>query len=265
MNFASLDEMLQDFQPISLEEMKSVKLMNRIDSKYLVPFCQLPEILSHLSSNYYAQARDGKKFAHYQTLYYDTPDIQMYVAHQDGKLNRQKLRARIYCETQDCFCEIKNKNNKKRTKKKRVEIPVAAFGNMLKNVDAHDFVAEKLHYPVDSLLANVENNFDRITLVNREKTERLTIDTHIKFYNHLTGISAQIPELVIIELKQDGNYPSFFKALLFDMRIRAKRISKYCLGTMLTVPEVKMNRFKKKLRYIEKITKTEDYVIASCR
>lgn len=254
---AELDELLQDFQPISLEEMKSVKLMNRVDSKYLVALWQLPEILSRLSANYFAQARDGKKFARYQTLYYDTPDVQMYLAHQDGKLTRQKLRARIYCETQDCFCEIKNKSNKKRPKKKRVEIPVLMYGNMLENPDAQAFVAEKLRYPVGSLVPTVENDFERITLVNREKTERLTIDTHIKFYNHLTQLSSEIPDLVIVELKQDGNYPSYFKQVLSQMRIRSRRMSKYCLGTILTFPGVKMNRFKKKLRYIDKITKNE--------
>jgi hypothetical protein len=54
-------------------------------------------------------------------------------------------------------------------------------------------------------------------------------------------------------LKQDGNIPSYFKQVLLDMRIHPYRISKYCLGTMLTNPDVKMNRFKKKLRYIDKL------------
>ncbi|MCQ2264129.1 MAG: VTC domain-containing protein [Bacteroidales bacterium] len=248
-----LDDLLQDFQTISLEEMKSVKLMNRVDSKYLVTLSQLPEILSQLKSDYLAQARNGKKYAHYQTLYYDTPDVQMYVAHQDGKLTRQKLRARIYCETQECFCEIKNKNNKKRTKKKRTQLPIEAYDNMLTNETARAFVTDKLHYHVENLMPQVENSFDRITLVNNQRTERLTIDSHIAFHNRVTGISNSIPELVIIELKQDGNCPSFFKKLLENMRIRPKRVSKYCLGTVLTRPDAKMNRYKRKLRYINRL------------
>lgn len=44
-----------------------------------------------------------------------------------------------------------------------------------------------------------------MTLVNRDKTERLTIDTNIRFRNLHTGREQSLPDLVIIELKQDGN------------------------------------------------------------
>ena len=196
----------------------------------------------------------GKRIAHYNTLYYDTPDAQMYVAHHDRKLTRQKLRARIYCDTGAAFCEIKNKNNKKRTKKKRIPIEVSQFGDMLAYTEARTFVTEKLHYEVSSLIPQVENEFDRITLVNKGRTERLTIDSDIRFINRHTGLSAAVPDLVIIELKQDGNIPSFFKRVLLALRIKPKRISKYCLGTVLTNPEIKANRFKRKLRYINKLS-----------
>lgn len=177
----------------------------------------------------------------------------MYHVHHAGKLNRQKLRARIYCETQTAFCEIKTKNNKKRTKKKRIEISLDDFSNMLVKPEVNDFVSKKLRYNILDLFPQVENEFDRITLVNMGKSERLTIDTNICFRNRYTHNTAEIPHLVIIELKQDGNIPSFFKSVLLEMRIHPYRISKYCLGTMLTNPGVKMNRFKKKLRYIDKL------------
>ena len=248
-----LADILQKFSPISLEEMKAVKLMNRIDTKYLVSCDRLPEILSQLTGHFYVQELAGRRVAHYHTLYYDTPDVQMYHVHHAGKLNRQKLRARIYCETDTAFCEIKTKNNKKRTKKKRVELELNDFGNMLQNPEIHEFVSKKLWYDPALLVPQVENEFDRITLVNMGKTERLTIDMNIHFRNRYTHNDAEVPHLVIIELKQDGNIPSYFKKVLLDMRTHPYRISKYCLGTMLTNPSVKMNRFKKKLRYIEKL------------
>lgn len=248
-----LSDILLSFPPISLEEMKAVKLMNRIDTKYLVDRERLPEILSRLTGHFYVQELAGRRVAHYHTLYYDTPDVQMYHVHHAGKLNRQKLRARIYCETDTAFCEIKTKNNKKRTKKKRVELDLSDFGNMLQNPEIHEFVSKKLWYDPALLVPQVENEFDRITLVNVGKTERLTIDMNIHFRNRYTYNDAEVPHLVIIELKQDGNIPSFFKSVLQEMRIHPYRVSKYCLGTMLTNPSVKMNRFKKKLRYIEKL------------
>ncbi len=59
---------------------------------------------------------------------------------------------------------------------------------------------------------------------------------------------------MIIELKQDGKVASKLKDFLAESRIPAIGISKYCLGTILTDPFVKSNRFKPKLRYIQKIT-----------
>ena len=56
-----------------------------------------------------------------------------------------------------------------------------------------------------------------------------------------------------MELKQDGRAHSLLKDVLFDMRIRPFKVSKYCIGTCMTRPEVKQNRFKKKLRRIEKL------------
>ena len=250
----SIPDILANFSPITLEEMSAVKLMNRIDTKYLVCLKRLPDILELLQSDYLVQVNAGKRIAHYNTLYYDTPDAKMYVAHHDQKLTRQKLRARIYCDTGNAFCEIKNKNNKKRTKKKRIPIDVSQFGDMLSYDEARTFVIEKLRYEVSSLIPHVENEFDRITLVNPNKTERLTFDSNIRFVNRHTGVAATVPDLVIIELKQDGHVPSFAKDVLREMRIKPKRISKYCLGTVLTNPTVKSNRFKRKIRYINKLS-----------
>lgn len=261
----SLIEQLHHFKPISLEQMQSVKLMNRIDTKFLASIEQLDDMLNRLKSNYYVQLTAQQPLAHYRTLYYDTPDAAMYLAHHDRKLTRQKLRARIYCNTLDAFCEIKNKNNKLRTKKKRVPLPISDFDKMLENSEIRDFVAPKLNYDPRNLSPHVENEFDRITLVNYDKTERLTIDSRISFRNHRTGKSASLPQLVVIELKQDGNVPSFFKRVIRDLRIKPKRISKYCLGTTLTNPDIKQNRFKQKLRYIRKLVGNDFGLVASDR
>ena len=56
------------------------------------------------------------------TLYFDTPDRQMYAEHQRGRKNRQKIRVRRYESSGVSFLEVKRKNNKGRTDKKRMEI-----------------------------------------------------------------------------------------------------------------------------------------------
>ena len=89
--------------------------------------------------------------------------------------------------------------------------------------------------------------------MNYEKTERLTIDCNLRFENLRNGHTASMEPLVVMELKQDGRAKSLLKDVLFDMRIRPFKVSKYCIGTCLTRPEVKQNRFKKKLRRMEKL------------
>jgi hypothetical protein len=60
-----------------------------------------------------------------------------------------------------------------------------------------------------------------------------------------------------MELKQDGRAKSLLKDVLFELRIKPFKVSKYCIGTCLTRPEVKQNRFKKKLRRLEKMRNAE--------
>ena len=60
----NIENILQEFEPISLSEMESVKLMNRIDTKYAVPLSMLPSILESAKPDYYAQEIDEIGRAH---------------------------------------------------------------------------------------------------------------------------------------------------------------------------------------------------------
>lgn len=248
-----LTPILQKMSPISLDEMQTVKLMNRIDSKYLLNKEQVELLLQRAEPYFYAQTIENQKIAPYKTLYFDTEDVAMYTMHHNRKLNRQKLRTRCYRSTQTTFCEIKNKLNTGRTKKLRVPIRPDQFNCVFDDPNVVDFIRQNLHFDIETLKPHVENEFLRVTLVNREKTERITIDGDIHFVNHHTGLKADISELVIIEVKQDGHQASPFKKLLQELDIKPKRISKYCLGTLLTNPQAKHNRFKSKIRYINKL------------
>lgn len=237
--------------PITLDEMKDVKLMNRVDTKFLVTSNELIAILKGIRDHYYAQEVEGNRLSPYSTVYYDTPDLKMYTIHHDRHLVRDKVRVRTYVDSQLTFCEVKHKNNKGRTKKKRIEVKPGT--DVTKDPEAVSFLTEKQPYPVESLSPNLETAFDRFTLVNFEKTERLTIDCNLHFNNFVSGAKASMDPLVIMELKQDGRARSLLKEVLFDLRIKPYKISKYCIGTAMTRPEVKQNRFKKKIRRINKL------------
>ena len=249
-----MDEILDivnGMKPITLDEMSGVKLMNRIDTKYLVTKRQLRDILLGLRDSYFAQEVEGNRLSPYYTVYYDTPDLRMYMIHHDRHLVRDKVRVRTYVDSNLTFCEVKHKSNKGRTKKKR--IAVEPLPNIIDNPEAAAFLAERQPYDVKTLSPHIVTIFDRFTLVNYDKTERLTIDCNLHFENLRNGASASVAPLAVIELKQDGRAKSLFKDVLFDLRIHPFKVSKYCIGTCMTNPELKQNRFKKKLRVIEKL------------
>lgn len=251
-----LNPILELMKPISLEEMKAVQLMNRVDTKYITTIKDLPILFEKLKEDYYAQNIMDHTIAPYKTLYYDTEDVKMYTAHHNRKLCRQKIRIRSYRQSETTFCEIKNKNNKRKTNKMRILIPSNNFYDSLTLPVVIDFLQNNLLIDNKLLIPQVENSFSRITLVNKEKTERITIDSGIKFKNHYTNNTFDISDLVVIELKQEGFAPSLLRSTLQDMRIIPQKISKYCIGTILTNPEAKYNRFKKKRHYIEKLLST---------
>jgi len=244
---------LNNFCPIDLSEMSAIKLMNRIDTKYLTNVRFIPELLEKATASYRAQVIENNPVALYRTLYYDTADMEMYVMHHNRKLQRQKVRTRTYLSSADLsFLEIKNKTNKGRTKKKRIEISPENFFDFRLDQNAVAFLHSHSAYNSGVLLPQLANQFERITLVNNDKTERLTIDYNLCFENKTTGKSIALPDIAIIELKQDGLCHSQFKDFLLEARIKPKSISKYCLGTILTNENVKKNRFKRKLVFLDK-------------
>ena len=240
---------------ITLDEMSSIKLMNRVDTKYVMHEQQLEELLQMAIEEYSVQIIGDVRACRYNTLYYDTADYDMYTRHHNQQLTRQKIRTRCYEESGQYFIEVKNKTNKGRTKKKRITIPASAFADVTSNAAAEAFLREKAAYAPKEIEPALTTTFDRITLVNNAHTERLTIDANLRFGNLRKASEGVMKGLVIVELKQDGMYFSPMKEILQRLRIKPFKVSKYCLGTVLTEADVKQNRFKRKVRMIEKMLK----------
>lgn len=244
---------LERFDPISLDEMSSIRLMNRIDSKYLANEDQLSQLLEMAQEDYMIQSIDGIRQSEYRTTYLDDKDNIMYLNHHNGRLTRQKVRIRTYVDTNDYFFEVKLKNNHGRTKKKRIHLTDA---DSYIQDGAADFLAEHTMLPLtlSDLAPKLSNHFKRITLVNKAKTERLTIDRELSFHNEESGIDRNMDRLVVIEVKRDGNTYSPIQELLREVRIFPSGFSKYCIGMALTTPGIKRNMFNERIRKIEKLT-----------
>lgn len=238
---------------ITLDEMSGIRLMNRVDTKYVLTDDESIRLMEMAAERGYSvQIIDGIRACRYDTLYYDTDEREMYLRHHNRMLTRQKIRTRQYIESGITFLEIKNKTNTGRTRKKRMEIDRMSFGGFDSDSAAAAFCLSKSDYAAEELTPALSTRFNRITLVNPARSERLTIDTDLRFGNPRETTEARIDGLVIVELKQDASQPSPMKEMMNIMRIKPLSVSKYCIGTVLTAPEVKSNRFKQKLRRIDK-------------
>ncbi len=246
-----IKNILQNFEPISLEDMDRVKLLNRVDTKFVFQFNLLPSILNDVKEFYYVLEINNIRTNSYKTLYYDTPNYDCYFQHHNGKLNRTKIRFRKYIESGLNFLEIKLKTNKDRTDKKRIKVE-----------DIETILSEnsKQFIQNNSLLKDAElhpalwNTFTRITLVNKTENERLTIDLNLAFKNFNTNNETATPHIVIAELKQGkANVNSDFIKAIKKYHIRTMGMSKYCIGTALLNKELKSNNFKERILKINKL------------
>ncbi len=246
-----LQQVIDSFRSVSLEEMGKVKLMNRVDTKFVTTIDRLERLLELAQGSYAIQKIEGRQVMPYTTLYYDTDDCHMFSEHHRGRKNRQKIRVRRYECSGVSFLEVKRKNNKGRTDKKRMQVQ-----DRMPDLDFYTyrtFLLQKSRYGARRLLPQLSNAFNRITLVNNAMTERLTIDINLRFHNEQTGVNTDMGPLVIIEVKRDGQTYSPVLDMLKRLRIHQSGFSKYCIGMALTNPQLKHNRLNERLRYVSKL------------
>lgn len=248
---------LNGFQPHGLNDLNKANLMSRVDTKYVFHISQLPTLLAAVDEDYSVLEIDGRRMSRYSSLYYDTTNLLFYSMHQRGCSNRHKVRVRHYVDSQEKFLEVKFKNNKGRTIKKRREIGMdEAVGSQA----SREFMAE-LGVPHHcDLVTSQESNYSRIALASEERGERVTIDVNLHsrlLFEGEENVYAQ-PDIVIAEVKQNrvSRWTPITKVIR-ELGIRKSRYSKYCMGMVLTTPndkEVKKNRFKKIVRRVSTIS-----------
>ncbi|MBI9054344.1 MAG: polyphosphate polymerase domain-containing protein [Bacteroidales bacterium] len=244
-----LEKTLQNFDPISLKQLSDYKLLNRIDTKYICNINSLPLILNNSHKDFRIQQINNDRIFNYESLYFDTPDLKTFFDHHQGKRLRYKIRFRKYVDTGNAFLEIKKKKNYIRTDKKRTELEFAPIIS-----DEHlDFLKEHIQVPEAGFHPSIWTIFNRITLAGRDHLERITIDTNISFKDE-NSKTINLPNMAIVEVKRNRTGDiSPFTQILKDLRIRPFGISKYVLGNVLLSPDIKHNRFHKKVVTVNKI------------
>ena len=240
---------LAGFERVGLDDLGDAGLMRREDTKYLLDSRVLPELLRGLERSYRLLEVAGLVEHEYRTLYYDTRAYDLFAAHHRGVLDRVKVRERKYVSTDTLFLEVKHKDKKGVTRKTRST--AARWDDDLD--PAVTGVAGT--YPTDPggrLYPVMWNAYQRLTLVAIDRPERVTIDTGLWFSS--SGGSVGLGGLSVTEVKQPRiDRASLMMTRLRELGVRPGGFSKYCMGVSLLVPGVKHNRFKPRLRRIDRL------------
>lgn len=238
-------------EPLAFEALGSDTLLDRIDTKYLVPASQVPEILSEALGEYRILTYGGQSVSRYQTRYYDTADFQAYRDHRIGRAPRAKVRVRSYLDSDLSFLEVKWKTHRGRTTKVRERYSgdwcsaVAAFrsGPLAKYAEG---------IPWDRLQVAATITYDRVTLMHRAGSERVTIDLNLNFQNGDQEISHS--GMAIIEVKQGWMNRGGISAVLRRRGIREASMSKYCLCIAQLFPDrVKTNEYRRLISIVRQL------------
>ena len=244
-------------KPIGLDDIEGVELMNRLDQKFLIHRNWIPSLLMQCREDYCMLEVSGQRISSYQNQFLETPEQKCFNDHTRGRKDRYKARIRRYGSTGVTFLEIKHKTVHGRTIKERLTREEGnAIGEPLTAIE-QTFLQSHLPYSGVALTPMI-CEFERCTLVSKERGERVTIDSSIAF--HHENQRADLGDLTVLEIKQEriNRFSPIHNALKTfagapPPLARPTRMSKYIMGRLLLNPALKARLYKSTLRGIQRI------------
>jgi hypothetical protein len=208
---------------LSLAELDgSVPVRIRQDRKHLLAVERLDELLEALAASHRALEIAGRRAFAYDSVYFDTEDLQTVRAHVQRRRRRFKARSRLYVDSDLCAFEVKLKGPRGETVKHRAPCPSAEHGAL--GGGAAELLAAHVG-PVPPLLPVLRTRYTRITLAAGD--ERVTIDLGLSY-----GDAWLRPGWAIVETKSERG-AGLADRCLRRLGSRPLSMSKYVLGAGL--------------------------------
>ena len=232
-------------RPIGLADLNNIaELQTRNDRKYVVPLPLVEKVIT--AADFRVLTIDGLRTFRYESVYFDTPDLVSYRAAAHRRRRRFKVRTRSYVDSGDCVLEVKTRERRGLTVKHRLPYEIAARDKLLPEaiefVDGFDSVA-----PVSRRLnPSLTTRYRRTTLLDSATSSRITIDTGFEGVSP-DGFTVALPDYAVVETKTD-RHPCQFDRLLWGLRCRPTKISKYCTGMAALNPSLPANKWNRVLR-----------------
>ena len=125
------------FTPISLQALNAkAAMLERLDNKYVVQAPALQAAIPELMQHFDILDIDGTRAFTYETCYFDDEALHSYFDHHQGR-RRCKIRVRRYNDAQLCFVEVKLKDRRGQTIKKRMRYALDKYGTLDDAACAH--------------------------------------------------------------------------------------------------------------------------------
>jgi hypothetical protein len=232
-------------RPVGLEELNTAAaLQTRMDRKYVVGAGLAARVIEGFEAEVRVLEMLGRRSFTYDSVYFDTPDLDSYMLAAHGRRRRYKIRTRTYVDSGISFLEVKTEGARAATVKERIPYNLS---------DSHRLTAEGLAYINETLASSIgsmpsgvlkpviETRYRRITLYLPESQSRATIDLGVA-WRRPGGRPHELDGAVIIETKS-GSAASALDRHLWSHGVRPSRISKFATGMAAVDPMLPANRW----------------------
>jgi len=228
----------QGLEPISLDELiERAELLTRVDRKYVVPAAGAGRLVNALAGAARILEVDGCREFAYRSTYFDTPQRDSFLSAGRSQRRRWKVRTRTYLDSGSSWLEVKTRQARDQTAKRRIEHPDAHQVDGLTPA-GEAFVADSLGTRVAASVEPVlDTLYRRTTLFLPASSSRTTIDVDLRWTSLLDGTELERPAVAVIETKT-GSTPSAVDRLMWSYGHRPVRISKFGVGMAALDPQL---------------------------
>lgn len=258
----SASDIACDFDPITLDALNAkAAMMERVDNKYVVTTPVLVAMTADLAAQFDVLEIGGNRTFEYKTYYFDDVAMSSYFDHLHGRRRRYKVRTRHYADAGQCFVEMKLKDRRGGTIKKRMPYPVEKYGQLDERASAHIAKSFQEQYSTDlvsALRPSLEVRYQRTQLVAKLGGERLTIDSNLRFLSAACIETAIAADRHIVETKSSNGNGLADKLLRRYHQHPLKGCSKYCAGMAATGAVPRYNKFLPALRRLDAVPLRQD-------
>lgn len=226
---------------VPLAEVEAIAdLQIRTDRKYIIDADLLDRLIDALADDVAILDIDGRRQFTYESVYFDTPELDLYHATAYRRRRRYKVRTRTYQDSGQSMLEVKTKDGRGRTVKHRLEYDGNDHRRLTAGARAFIGDVTGRAEASDGLAPVLITGYQRSTLVHPASSTRATVDGDIVCAD-LTGGRVEIERLVLETKSRQGASP--VDRYLWRLGVRPVKFSKCCTAQAMIDPSLPSNRW----------------------